>query len=134
MNQSLSYEFAAVVPAVIATGITDSLCTIQVPDGNLVDAGQPSGVFVNVAGLVNLVVMSAPLSELRLQANEVKQLEDIQSFAPRHVWLAGFYPTIQDYAEKGAQAVIDGAVFDLLGSEVDSQFQTTRIAVRTSGL
>lgn len=134
MNQSLAYEFAAVVPAVLATGLCDSLCTIQLPDGILIGAGQPSGNFLSVAGLINLVVMSAPMSEARIQADEVKSLDDIQTFAPRHVWLAGFYPTIESLATQGAQAVIDGVAYDLMGGEADSQFRTTRIAIRSSGL
>lgn len=134
MNQSLSYEFAAVVPAVRATGITPSLCTIQQPDGNLIDAGQPSGNFVNVPGLVNLVCMSAPMSEARLQATDVRALEDIQSFVPHHVWLAGYYPQIQSYAENGAQAVIDGKTYLLLGAETDSQMQTTRLSIRETSV
>ncbi len=135
MYQGLGYELAAVVPTVLATGICKSLCTIQQPDGVLIDAGQPSGNYLDVPGLVNIVVLSAPLSELRLQASEQKALEDIQTFAPRHVWLAGYFPLLAGIgAEDGWQAVVDGTTFDLLGSECDSQTQTTRIAVRTSGM
>lgn len=134
MNQGLAYEFLAVVPAVLATGLCDSLVSIQLPDGVLIDAGQPSGTYVPVAGLQNLVVMSAPMSEARIEAIENKSEDEVQSFAPRHVWVAGFYPQIEALAAQGAQAVIDGVAVDLLGSEADSQFQTTRLSVRTSGL
>jgi hypothetical protein len=134
VNQSLAYEFLAVVPTVIATGLCDSLCSIQLPDGVLIGAGQPSGNYIAIAGLTNLVVISAPESESRIQANENKSIDEVQSFAPRHVWVAGFYPQIETLAAQGAQAVIDGTVFDLLGAEADSQFQTTRLSVRTSGL
>lgn len=134
MNQSLSYEFAAVVPAVLATGLCDSFCTIQLPDGILTDAGQPSGVFAPVAGLVGLIVMSAPQTDARIQAAEVKSIENIQTFSPRHVWLAGYYPIIEGLVTQGAQAVIDGTAYDLLGAEADSQFRTTRIAIRSSGV
>ena len=135
MFQGFGYELAAVVPTVLATGLCQSLCTIQQPDGMLIDAGQPSGNFIDVPGLQNIQVLSAPLSELRLQASEIKALEDIQTFAPRHVWLAGYFPLLSGIgAEDGWQAVIDGTMFDLLGSECDSQMQTTRIAVRTSGM
>ena len=134
MMQGLSYELAAVVPTILETGICQSLCTIQIPDGLLVDAGQPSGNFVNVSGLSNIVVISAPMAEARLQSTEMKALEDIQQFSPRHVWLAGYYPIIDQFVPQGARAVIDGTVYDLLGSEADSQSQTTRIALRTSGV
>ena len=132
--QGLGYEFAAVVPAVLATGLCKSLCTIQLPDGVLIGAGQPSGVFANVTGLVDLMVMSAPEAEARIQSQEIKSLEDIQLFSPRHVWLAGYYPAIEPLCGQGARAVIDGTAFDLMGAEADSQFQTTRISVRTSAL
>jgi hypothetical protein len=134
LNQSLGYEFLAVVPEVLATGLCDSLCNINLPDGVLIDAGQPSGNWVAVAGLQNLVVISAPMSEARIQAMENKSEDEIQTFAPRHVWLAGYYPQIEGLTVQGAQAVIDGTQFDLLGAEADSQFQTTRLSVRTSGL
>lgn len=134
LNQGLSYEFAAVVPAVLATGLPDSLCTIQLPDGFLIGAGQPSGVYNDVAGLVGLIVMSAPLNEARIEAAETKTLENVQVFSPRHVWLAGYYPQIEPLCAQGALAVIDGVAFDLMGSEADSQFRTTRIAVKTSAL
>jgi hypothetical protein len=134
MTQTLAYEFAAVVPMVLETGLCDSLCAIQLPDGVLIGAGQPSGNYIAVAGLTNLVVISAPMSEARIQANENKSEDEVQSFAPRHVWVAGFYPQIETLAAQGAQAFIDGTAFDLIGAEADSQFQTTRLSVRTSGL
>ena len=134
MNQTLAYEFLEVVPTVVATGLCNSLCTVQLPDGQLTGAGQPSGTFVNVSGLVNLTVMSAPMSEARIQATEMKELEDIQSFAPQQVWVAGFYPQVEGLAEKGAQVLLNGTAYDLMGAECDSQFQMTLLAIRNSGL
>lgn len=134
MNQSLSYEFEAVVPTVLATGIADSLCSIQLPSGILTGAGQPDGTFVAIDGLTDLVVMAAPQSDARIQSAEVKELDNIQVFSPLHVWLAGYYPQIGGYVIQGARAVINGVVYDLLGSETDSQFQTTRISVRSNGM
>lgn len=136
MNQNvLGYTMQAVVPAVLATGLCVSLCTIQQPDGVLIDAGQPSGNFVNCEGLVDMPCMSAPMSEARIQASEQKGLEDIQTFAPRHVWIAAWCPQLDDIGTTdGWQAVIDGVAFDLLGAESDSQSKSTRIAIRNSGL
>lgn len=135
MNQGvLAYSLAAVVPAVLATGLCVSLCSIQLPDGGLMQAGQPSGLYLPVPGLTNIPVMSAPSSEARIQATEVKTTEDTQSFAPKHVWLAGYFPQIEDMAVRGAQAVIDGIAYDLLAGETDSQNQTTRISIRSSNL
>ena len=115
-----------------ASPLFPSLCTIQYPDGLLVDAGQPSGNYVIV--LANIPCTAPPMSSARIMATEVKDLEDIQAFAPRHVLLNGYYPLIVAEVSDGWQAVIDGIVFDLLGAESDSQHQMTRLGVRTSGM
>jgi hypothetical protein len=132
MNQGQSYKFAAVVPTVLAAGITPSRCTMQLPDGTLTAGGQPSGNWVDIAGLVSLVVMNAPATAGKLTSAEMKAEADIQAFSPRHVWIAGYYPAIDPLPGKGARAVIDGTPYDLLGAESDSQMYTTRISIRTS--
>lgn len=135
MNQGLmAYSIAAVMPAALATGLFVSLCTIQQPDGALIDAGQPSGNFVNVAGLVNLKCMDAPASDIRVQATEHKSVENIQNFSPMHVLLQGYYPQIETGVGKGWRALIDGVALDILGVESDSQRQMTRMEVRTSAI
>lgn len=130
----MAYSVAAVMPAALATGLFVSLCTIERPDGILIDAGQPSGNYVNVAGLVNLKCMDAPASDIRVQASEVKTLESIQDFSPQHVLLQGYYPQIEVGVGQGWRAVIDGVTLDILGVESDSQRQMTRMEVRTSAL
>ena len=134
LNQGFGYELAAVVPTVLATGLCDSFCTIQLPDGALIGAGQPSGIYDNVGGLVDIPVISAPLNEVRIQSQEIRRLEDIQLFSPRHVWLAGYFPIIEPMCSQGARAVINGVAYDLMGAEADSQLRTTRISIRTSAL
>jgi hypothetical protein len=135
MNQSLlGYTLPEVMPAAIATGCFDSLCTIQAPDGILIDAGQPSGNYVNVAGLVNIPCMAPPMSEARLQATEIRAMDDIQAFAPLHVLLNAWYPQIKENVANGWIAIVDGEVLTLLGAESDSQRQMTRLAVRFAGL
>lgn len=135
MNQEvMSYSVEAVMPAALATGLFVSLCTIQQPDGNLIQAGQPSGTFVNVAGLVNLPCMAPPEASNRITANEVKSEHEIQTFSDLHILLNGWYPQIEDGVVNGWKAVIDGTQFDIMGAESDSQAQMTRMVVRFSGL
>lgn len=123
-----------VMVAANLTGLFISLCTIQQPDGVLIDAGQPSGNYANVAGLVNIPCSAPPVSSVRLQATEVRAADDIQAFAPRHVLLNGFYPSIQQGVADGWIAVIDGVVYTLMGAENDSQSQMTRLMVRFAGV
>ena len=135
MMQGLGYEMAAIPAAVIAEGLCPSLCTIRQPDGLLIDAGQPSGTYQDVDGLVDIPCMNAPMSEARMSATEIKKMSEIQAFNPRHVWLAGAYPSVASVGPKdGWIAVVDGSVYDLLGADIDSQGVTTRLSLRSSGL
>lgn len=135
MTQTLAYEFAAVIPAVLAGGLCPSLCTIRQPDGLLIDAGQPSGTYQDVAGLVNIACTNAPMSEARMSSSETKSMANVQAFNPRHVWLAGSYPSVASIGPKdGWIAVVDGSVYDLLGADIDSQNVTTRLSLRSSGI
>ena len=120
----------AVVPLVVNSGLADSLCSIMQPDGVLIDAGQPSGNYLPIDGLQNIPCTAAPMSSVRLQATEVRAMDDIQSFAPLHVWLSGYFPTIKQGVSQGWVAMIDGETLMLLGAESDSQRQMTRLAVR----
>jgi hypothetical protein len=141
MNQGLQYELDAVMPAATLTGLFVSLCTIQQPDGNYGPSGAPSGVFVDVAGLVNIPCIDAVPSTLRVQATEVKSLEDIMSKGLRHVLLNDYYPMLvevlsvsegQDVTAVGLgwRAVVDGTVYDLMGAEPDSQSQMVRLSLQ----
>jgi hypothetical protein len=135
MNQDvIAQSVAAVMPLALSTGLFVSLCTIQRPDGVLIDAGQPSGNFVNVAGLVNIPCMAPPEANVRITASEVKSEQNIQSFSELHVLLNGWYPSIEDGVAMGWRAVIDGSAFDLMGAESDSQGTQTRMVARFSGL
>lgn len=126
----------SVMVRALASGLFVSLCTIQAPDGNLVAAGQPSGVYINVPGLVNIACMAPPMSAARLQATEMREMDEIESYSPQHVLLSGWYPTIRLGASQGWIAVIDGNTYilnpglTLMGAESDSQSMMTRISVR----
>lgn len=124
MHQGLDYDIEAVVPLAVESGLPVSLCTIQDPDGLLVGSGQPSGNWVDVAGLVDLIAMDAPLNDANIRADEDKGELETTARNLRHVWLAGYYPEIQT----NMRAVIDSATtYDILGSEYDSQRTQTRL-------
>lgn len=130
MNQTNSYNFDDVVPAVIASGVAVSLATFQEPDGLLVDAGQPSGNYVDVAGYVGLTCMSAPTSIGRITASEKASQPQIESTNQNHVWLAGYFPEIASHTEW--RCIVDGVTYNVLGGESDSQSRTTRVEVQVA--
>lgn len=125
-----------VMKRAVASGLFVSLCTFMAPDGLLVDAGQPSGNYVAIAGLADIPCIAPPMGEARLQATTMRDQDDIQSFGPLHVLLSGWYPALKLGVSKGWVAVIDGDTYILepgymtMGAENDSQSQMTRIAVR----
>jgi hypothetical protein len=128
MNQSLSYEIDAVMNEAIAMGLAISVCTIQQPSGNVVPGGAPDGLYVDVAGMIGIPCMFSPNSSARIQATEVKAIEEITSYRLQHVWLTGWFPTIASNSQW--RAVIDGENWDILGAEDDSQAKMTRLEVR----
>lgn len=140
MLQDFSREFAAIVPTVQYTGILDWLCDIQAPDGNMGPSGAPSYNWIPLPGLTGIQCSAPPQSTSRILASEQKQLEDIISTAPKHVWLSGYFPGIA--AQKmisdvrcilyqNDQTVDAGIPHDVLGAESDSQRIQTRMEVRT---
>lgn len=135
MYQGQAYTFAQVVPTVLESGIVNSLATFQEPDGLLIGAGQPSGTYVDVAGYVGIRCMDAPTSNSRITATERKSESEIESSNSDHVWLAGAYPDIANHTEWRCALTDAGGVvttYDVLGAEMDSQFQTTRVQVQVA--
>lgn len=130
MNQSLSYEFAAVIPAVQEQGLDVSLCTIQEPSGIFEAGGQPDLNYVNMAGLVNIRCTHAPIGRgtLMVTANEDQTVQDVLATNTEHVTLMGYYPQIN--AALGQRVIMDGVIYDLTGAESDSQSQMTRLGIR----
>jgi hypothetical protein len=129
MNQGLAYEVASVMPVAVATGLFISLCTLSAPDGNFGPSGAPSNTYAPVSGLVNIPCMDSVPSIARVQATEVKELEDIMSKGYRHILLDGYYPEASPDGQIPTNwlATIDGVVYDLLGVEHDSQNTQTRL-------
>lgn len=135
MLQTIDAQIAAVTSTVISPAILfPQLCTLQAPNGIFIDAGQPSGNYVDVTGLVDIPCTAQPLSTSRPGGMEAKTMGSIQAFNPLVVQLNGFYPAINDGVGLGWRAVIDGIPYDLLASNSDSQSQMTMIEVRSSAL
>jgi hypothetical protein len=127
------------MPQARASGLFVSLCSIQAPDGTLTASGAPSGNYVAVAGLQGIPCTAPPPSEARIQATQLKDLEDIISVQLKHVLLDGYYPTLEAGIRVGWQAIIgdnvggvmvNGVVFDILGAESDSQGTQSRMEVK----
>ncbi len=71
MYQGLAFELNAVMPAALETGLfTTTLCTVQLPSGNIGPSGAPDGTFVDLTGVVDIQCMSAPPSSARIQATD----------------------------------------------------------------
>lgn len=135
MNQALlAGDIAAVMPAAIDTGLFPSLCTFRSPSGVLTDSGAPDGLYVDIAGLVAIPCTAPPVSTARLQASEIRSMAEILATEPHHVLLAGYYPAARAAWLGGAQAVIDGLAYTVMGVEHDSQKTMTRVSVRTGSI
>ncbi len=135
---ALRAQINQVMPQVISSGLLVSLCTIQQPDGMFGPTGGPSGNYVDVAGLVNIQCIGAPLSDSSISATEMKGMEEIESKALRHVALDADYMnttyTLPDGSTvKGIQsswrAIVDGLTYDIMGAEPDSQATQTRLSL-----
>jgi hypothetical protein len=134
MYQGLALEIAAVMPQALATGLFVSLATFQAPDGLSGPSGAPSNTFADVADLVDIPCMNAPVSEIRIQALELKALQEIDSVSLRHVLLNAWYPQIEDGAANGWRCIVDGVTYDLMGAESDSQGTQTRLELRLASI
>lgn len=133
MYQGQAYNFANVIPTVLTSGIVNSLATFQAPDGVIVGAGQPSGVYVDVPGYVGIRCMDAPTSIARITADERKSEAQIESDNSDHVWLAAFLPEIAIHTEWRVlitDQIGNIKTMDILGAECDSQSQMTRVKVQ----
>jgi len=112
------------------SGLFTSLCTLSEPAAG---GRVPSGTYTDVFGLVDLPCMDAPESmSTGISANEITSLSAISATGNRHVLLDRYYPGCKDWARKGWRATIKSpdlsiTVYDLLGSEPDSQCTQTRL-------
>ena len=134
MNQQLTYELAAVMPMAIETGMFTSLCTIQSAPVINDTTGAATGAFTPVAGLTNLPCTAPPVSSAKIAATEVKALQEVLELEVHHILLNGFYPAIRTYWKSGANCVIDGLTFDIIGTESDAHYKMTRLMVRIASI
>ena len=137
MNQGIQLDIEQVVAIAVDSGIVNALCTIRQPDGTFSDSGAPSGNYTAVPGMVGIQCMDAPESISKPAAGETKTVEEQLSTQPRHVWLAGYFPSIAEHSDWQAEITeISGEVntYDILGAECDSQCQMTRIAGRIASV
>lgn len=129
MNQGLSTEFDAIVPALLASGLLSSLCTIKTPPETFTDSGalDPDALYADLAGHVDIPCIAAPLMTTdKVGIDEIKLRNETETLGLLHVLLGGYYPAIQtDY-----RAEIDGVDWDIVTVDSDSQGKTTRLAVR----
>jgi hypothetical protein len=128
------------MPRATQTGLFDSTCTIQAPNGQLGPSGAPVGTYANVAGLVGVLCMDAPPSMMRVQATEQKTLPYVEAKRLRHVLLSGYFPQIEVNVSNGWRAVVTrtatgtAITYDILGAETDSQSTQTRLELQVVGV
>lgn len=130
MNQSIAVDVADVMVEAIASGLYVSLLTFQSMDGGQGPTGNPPGTYSDVAGLVNIPCMDAPLSPGTISALEAKALADIEAKGIRHVSLNGYYPAAVTGWMAGWRAMVDGFTYEVFGVEADSQTTQTRVKLQ----
>jgi hypothetical protein len=128
LNQSLTYEFDAVMPAVAAEGLFNSLCTIKARSGAVSSQGQLNmQSYAPIADLTDIPCRIAVQAPANPPQNDVARMQ--QQFDTRtefHVLLDGYFPQIlqQNLAN------VNGIDYEIMATEPDSDFQMTRLAVR----
>jgi len=130
MLQGIGYEINAVVQQAVDMGLAISLCSIYQPTGTVEAGGGPDGTMAPVAGMQNIPCMFAPMATGRIQATDVRAIEEITSYRLQHVWLTQHLPAIRSGSSNGWMAYIDSEWWTILGAEDDSQAQMTRLSVR----
>lgn len=134
MEQGIAYDVAEVMAQAVATGLYVSLATFQSLDTTQGPTGNPVGTYANVAGLVNIACMDAPLAPGTISALEAKALAEIESKGIRHVSLDGYYPAVITGWPQGWRCIVDGVIYDVLGAEADSQSTQTRVKLQLVSL
>lgn len=129
MNQSLSYEFGQVMPAVAAEGLFNSLCTIKQRSNTVSALGQTNMTsYEPIADLTDIACRFAPQAPGAPPQSDTTRMQ--QQFDTRslfHVLLDGYFPAI----EQQFLANINGIDYEIMSVEGDSNFEMTRLAVRT---
>jgi hypothetical protein len=130
MNQNqITAALQGIMPQAYAGGWFPSLATLQTlptlpqgPTGNAV-----ATEWTNVEGVVNIPCKDAPPSLARVQATEVKAVEEIMAKGLRHVLLNQCFTDAPNWAAMTARMIIDGLTYEVLGAENDSNLIQTRV-------
>lgn len=137
MNQGISSAIEAVMPAALATGLFEkALVTFEAPvdtEAGYSGSGFPTGAFLPVAGLIDILAMVAPTSVARVSGQTKKSIQQQEASNSSHVLLGCYYPDAETVWRNGGRAVINGVLYennDILAVESDSQQQMTRMEVR----
>lgn len=143
MNLTVQSLIDGVMPYVREVGIVVSTCSLSQPlaiadPASGFDAGGAPvtgpGSYVPVAGLQNLQCMDAPPSNSTIAGAEVKSASEILGLRFRHVFIPSYHPEIPKQNQNWQASVTDrfGAteVWDLVGSDADSQSTQTRLDLR----
>jgi hypothetical protein len=141
VNQSLTYEIDNVMIEAIATNLFTSLATIQSPDLEINPDGTTTGTGSNTYSnvYVDIPCMDTAPSSMRVQATEVRDLQEIMSKGFRHVLLNQYFadapavvgnPVQPGWSGKGYRMIVDGIPYTILGGENDSQNQMTRVELQ----
>jgi hypothetical protein len=128
VNQTLAIDIAGVMPAVRATGLLSSLCTITRFPEAFDEGGAPiaATAYEPVTGMVDIPCTAPPLQAAdRIARAEVRTEAQVQSEESLHVLLDDYYPDIRNTD----RAVVDGVAYNIANVERDSQKQMTRIAL-----
>lgn len=139
MYQGNQYSIDAVNEAALDSGLIISLVTIQQPTGEQTLDGSPSDKggdtgdgWNNVPGLIDLQCMNGPEADARIRAKTNRDVEYIEAFQFRHLFMPGYYPQISEF--KNWRAIVDGQAYDPIGIECDSQNTQTRLLLQLAGV
>ena len=136
MNQSLSYEVQAVMPAAIESGLLSSFCTFSDRIGGATpeadSMGQVNQTQVPIASLTNIPCMFgvARLSQLMLPDEGARTPSNSFEDPGYHLLLNGYYPAV--LPRFTVQIAGDDTVYEITPGTVqsDSQQTQTRCKIR----
>lgn len=137
MNQGLSYELDAVMPAARATGLDSSLATFKDRPGGANPTVNSSGQvdltnYVPVAGLINIPCQLSVLIDVRPAVDGARMPDHFTESGDRHLLLYDYYPQVlQRYI-----VTVDGTDYEITPGAVEpsSQQRQTRLGIRQYSL
>jgi hypothetical protein len=132
LNQSLTYEFEGVIPAVQETLPANGLCTIKARSGVVSSLGQVSMQnYVPIASLTDLeCTIAAQQPSAPNQGDVVRTPIQFDTKTLYHILIYGYYPQII----QANLANVNGIDYQIMAVESDSQSQMTRLAARVWSL